>query len=115
MAFPSGTTISCYGTDSDCSGTPNDINLDYADDGVFIATPAALNPCCFTLNPFTHLTGNYYTALGSRCQSCSGKQLFKETCVMVSYITETLFSYTLSFSYSVVIYVRSSVTEILFC
>ena len=77
LAFPSGTTVSCYGTDSTCSGMPNDMTLDYADNGEFVVGFSSRNFCCFINFPFQHLSGNYYTALGSRCQSCSGKKLFK--------------------------------------
>ena len=77
VAFPSGTTISCYRTDSTCSGTPVDTTLNYGIDNKFSADESlSVNPCCFD-SEFNFQRGYYYTALGSRCQSCSGtyKQL----------------------------------------
>ena len=94
VTFPSGTTISCYGTDSTCSGTPVDTTLDYGADGEFSNDESLSgNPCCFEVDStFAFLPNNYYTALGSRCQSCSGKQLFllsSETYNIYSHIIET--------------------------
>ena len=75
FGFPSGTTIRCYGSDSTCSVTPNDTTLDYAAVGES-TTSATLryNPCCLEPDVFIFHPDNYYTALGSRCQSCSGKK-----------------------------------------
>ena len=89
VGFPTGTVVSCYATGSTCSTILTDVTLDFADNGSFAPGDPSRNPCCFILNPFQFLSGEYYTALGSRCQSCSGKKLFKETYVMVSYLTET--------------------------
>lgn len=75
-AFPSGTTFSCYGTDSTCSGTSVDTTLNYGADGEFNNDEfVSGNTCCFGSNFFLQ-SDNYYTALNSRCQSCSGKQIF---------------------------------------
>ena len=89
VGFPAGTTVSCYGVESTCSTVPTDITLSYAADSVFSPGVSSQNPCCFVDDIFFF---KYYTALGSRCQSCSGKQLFYEMFIMVSDIhclTET--------------------------
>ena len=87
--FPSGTIVNCYGTDFACSGTPTDILLNYSlVDGTFSPSVLSQNPCCFFSNPFAFIPFNYYTALGSRCQSCSGKQFLMKHIILwlVTYI-----------------------------
>ena len=74
VGFPSGTTVSCYGNDSICSGTPTNTTLDYGPAGDFDPdNESRRNPCCYDHNDnFDFQPSNYYTVLGSRCQSCSG-------------------------------------------
>ena len=75
IGFPSGITVNCYGTDSTCTGSSNEMMIDYGDDGEFDPTNRfRINPCCFEDNEnlISVSQDNFYTVSGGTCQSCAG-------------------------------------------